>query len=50
VGPARTAVLRNVLVSQVSEIIDSIDVVPYPGVREVNLLKRFSNFVDDGAS
>jgi hypothetical protein len=33
VGPARTAVLRNVLVSQVSKIVDSIDIIPNPSVR-----------------
>jgi hypothetical protein len=49
-GPARTTVLRNVLVSQVSKIVDSIDVIPYPCVREVNLLQRLSHLVCDGAS
>ena len=39
-GPAGTAILGDVLVPQVSQIVGAVRVVPHPGIWKVNLLKR----------
>ena len=44
-GPARTAVLGNMLVSQVSEVVNSIDIVPDPSVGQLNLLQGLSYLI-----
>ena len=41
-GPAGAAVLRNVLVSQVCEVVSVVNVIPYPLVGEVDWLQLLS--------
>ena len=44
-SPARSAVLRNMLVSQVSEIVSVVHVVPNPLIRQLDRLQSLSNIV-----
>jgi hypothetical protein len=39
-SPARAAVLRNVLVSEVSKIVSVVNIIPNPLVREAHGFKR----------
>ena len=41
-GPAGAAVLRNVLVSQVSEVVSVVNVIPYPLVGQRHWLQLLS--------
>ena len=38
-GPAGSTVLRNVLVSQVSEEVYTVGIVPHPGIRQIDTLE-----------
>lgn len=46
-GPAGTAVLGDVLVENVSQVVGIVDVVPDPLLWELNVFKGFSNIILD---
>jgi hypothetical protein len=39
-GPARSTIVRNVLIPDVSQVVGSVDVVPQHLVRERHILER----------
>ena len=45
-GPARSTVLRDMLVSNVGQVVGTIDSVPLPGIREVNWSEWLSYVLD----
>ena len=45
-SPARSAVLRNMLISQVSEIVSVVHIVPNPLIRQLDRLKGEDGSVD----
>ena len=47
-GPAGAAVLGNVLVSQVSEIVSVVNVIPYPLVGQVDRLQGLPHVLFNG--
>ena len=46
-GPAGSTVLRNVLISQVSEVVNTVGIVPHPVIRQIDTLERSADMSMD---